>query len=92
MMKLGVPNRKLRSLKFRAKRRAFKMRLSGDPFKWRNYVKNSNRQTAALKRQRDQDGKFVDAPIADKGKSCQIFQMRPDGPIFSIERCVENTK
>ena len=47
MMKQGVSYRRFRSLQFRKKRRIIKTKLSGDPFKLRKAIKNSNRQTAA---------------------------------------------
>jgi len=63
---LGVSPRKLKSLKFRVRRRDLKMLQSGTPFNKRSCLKNMNRQTAALKRKRDDNGKFLDIPIYPK--------------------------
>ena len=89
----GSPYRFFRSLKFRAKRRTLKTKLSGHPFTMRESVKNLNRSTAALKRKRDIEGKFLDVPISTREHQCQIFQSRvPDGPIFAVEVCLEKRK
>lgn len=63
---LGLPARKLKSLKFRLRRREIKVLLSGTPFNKRESLKNSNRQTAALQRKRDGNGKFLNVPIFPK--------------------------
>ena len=75
-----MSSRKLKSLSFRLKRRELKMRHSGTPFNKREGQKNSNRQSAALKRKRDGNGKFLNIPIYPKAeskkndqKTCQIF-------------------
>ena len=60
---LGISNRKLKSLKFRLRRRELKMVQCGTPFNRRDVQKNSNRQTAALQRKRDGNGKFLNIPI-----------------------------
>ena len=78
---IGVSTRKLRSLKFRLRRREIKMMQSGTPFNTREVVKNTNRQSAALARKRDNNGKFLNIPIypdrhtntVKSGKECQIF-------------------
>jgi len=51
-----------KSLRFRAKRRELKQKLYGNPFNVRLDIKNVNRQVAAIKRQRDDTGKFLDGP------------------------------
>ena len=75
---LGVTPRKLKSLKFRLKRRELKIVQSGTPFYRRDCQKNTNRQTAALQRKRDGNGKFLNIPIYPKKQSrdrtkCQLF-------------------
>ena len=45
---IGVSTRKLKSLKFRLRRRELKIVQSGTPFNKRDCLKNTNRQTAAL--------------------------------------------
>jgi hypothetical protein len=75
---LGVSARKLKSLKFRVRRRDLKVRQSGTPFNVRESLKNTNRRTAALQRKRDGNGKFLNIPIypkkvAHSSKQCQIF-------------------
>jgi hypothetical protein len=59
---LNVSKRKLKSLKFRSRRRALNMEEYGLLFKPRDFQKNSNRQKAALNRKRDDLGKFLDGP------------------------------
>jgi len=54
------------------------MRQQGTPFNKRDSQKNSNRQSAALQRKRDGNGKFLNIPIYPRsGKkastACQIF-------------------
>ena len=63
---LGVTPRKLKSLKFRLRRRELKIVQSGTPFYRRDCQKNTNRQTAALQRKRDGNGKFLNIPIYPK--------------------------
>ena len=63
---LGVSKRKLKSLQFRLRRRDIKMSQNGTPFNRRATIKNTNRQTAALARKRDGNGKFLDVPIYSK--------------------------
>jgi hypothetical protein len=75
---LGVSKRKLKSLEFRLRRREIKIGQNGTPFNKRAVIKNTNRQTAALARKRDGNGKFLDVPIYPKSKpslhkQCQIF-------------------
>ena len=75
---LGVTPRKLKSLKFRLRRRELKIVQSGTPFFKRDSQKNTNRQTAALQRKRDGNGKFLNIPIYPKKQTrdrttCQIF-------------------
>ena len=77
-MILGVTHRKLKSLKFRLRRRELKIVQSGTPFFKRDSQKNTNRQTAALQRKRDGNGKFLNIPIYPKKQTrdrttCQIF-------------------
>lgn len=74
-MVVGVSTRKLKSLNFRLKRRDLKMRQLGTPFNKRESLKNTNRQTAALQRKRDGNGKFLNIPIFPRKetKTCQIF-------------------
>lgn len=77
-MILGVTPRKLKSLKFRLRRRELKIVQSGTPFFKRDSQKNTNRQTAALQRKRDGNGKFLNIPIYPKKQTrdrttCQIF-------------------
>ena len=55
-------NRLKKSLSFRAKRRDLKSKLFGNPFNVRSETKNVNRQVAAIKRKRDDAGKFLDGP------------------------------
>lgn len=71
---VGVSSRKLKSLKFRLRRRDLKMRQLGSPFNKRESLKNTNRQTAALQRKRDGNGKFLNIPIYPRSdtKTCQI--------------------
>ena len=64
-----LPYRKLKSLSFRVKRRDLKIKLRGTPFASRPpAAKNANRSKAALRRTRDQDGKFLDVPISSAPK------------------------
>lgn len=51
------------------------MRQLGTPFNKRESLKNTNRQTAALQRKRDGNGKFLNIPIFPRKetKTCQIF-------------------
>lgn len=63
---LGLTSRKFKSLKFRLRRREIKMVQSGTPFNKRDCLKNTNRQTAALQRKRDGNGKFLNIPIYPK--------------------------
>jgi hypothetical protein len=51
-----------KSLSFRAKRREQKLKQFGNPFNVRVEAKNVNRQVAAIKRKRDEGGKFLDGP------------------------------
>ena len=66
---LGVSKRKLKSLRFRLRRRSLKMSQLGTPFNKREIAKNSNRQSAALARKRDVSGKFLNVPIYPKTKT-----------------------
>jgi len=75
---LGVSKRKLKSLRFRLRRRSLKIAQMGCPFNKRESFKNVNRQSAAFARKRDDNGKFLNVPIrpktkASKPKQCQIF-------------------
>lgn len=76
---IDVSERKKKSLKFRMRRRELKLRHCGNPFSKREGQKNSNRQSAALARKRDGNGKFLNIPIYPKKvetrqeKVCQIF-------------------
>jgi hypothetical protein len=54
--------RKQKSHRFRLKRRELKMKLYGSKFNVRDGIKNPMRQIAALKRKRNENGKFLDGP------------------------------
>jgi hypothetical protein len=54
--------RKQKSHSFRLKRRELKMKLYGSKFNVRDGIKNPMRQIAALKRKRNENGKFLDGP------------------------------
>jgi hypothetical protein len=54
--------RKQKSHRFRVKRRELKMKLHGSAFNVRDGIKNPMRQIAALKRKRNDQGKFLDGP------------------------------
>ena len=75
----SMSDRKKKSLQFRMRRRDLKLRHSGNAFNVREVQKNSNRQSAALQRKRDGNGKFLNVPIYPKKvetnekKTCQIF-------------------
>lgn len=51
-----------KSLHFRAKRRDQKLKQFGNQFNVRSDTKNVKRQVAAIKRKRDETGKFLDGP------------------------------
>lgn len=55
-------SRMRKSLCFRAKRRELKLKQFGSAFNVRSDAKNANRQFAAIKRKRDDTGKFLDGP------------------------------
>jgi hypothetical protein len=59
--------RKEKSSSFRVKRRELKMKLHGSVFNVRDGAKNPMRQIAALKRKRNDYGKFLNLPIFDGG-------------------------
>ena len=64
---VGVSQRKLKSLKFRLRRRTLKTAQNGCPFNKRAPLKkNANRSNAALSRKRDDNGKFLNIPIQSK--------------------------
>ena len=65
---LGVSKRKLKSLRFRLRRRAIKTVQMGCPFNIRDSNKNAKRQSAALARKRDDNGKFLNVPIHPKSQ------------------------
>jgi hypothetical protein len=62
-------SRMRKSLCFRAKRREQKLKHFGSAFNVRSEAKNINRQVAAIKRKRDDAGKFLDGP---KKRPCLI--------------------
>lgn len=66
------------------KRRSVNLSLFGDPYQRKGATKNSNRQVAALNRQRDENGKFLWGPrksrvdrLVDKGCVFKITRTKP---------------
>ena len=63
-----LQERKVKSLRFRLRRREQRTKEAGAPFNKRDAHKNVNRQAAALKRKRDGNGKFLNVPIYPRAK------------------------